>query len=118
MPAAGADQEQPHHQHEPVHHEPEYHLVVDGLAARFEGVLTRDDVAAAVDAARRRSSPGRGSMTSSSCSSSAVRSTCSSSSRGSPVDGPSGPEGASPPGPRPFRCTGARGTMGRCAPCG
>jgi len=57
MPAAGADQEQPHHQHEPVHHEPEYHLVVDGLAARFEGVLTRDDVAAAVDAARREIEP-------------------------------------------------------------
>jgi hypothetical protein len=57
MPASGAEGEQPHHQHEPAHHEPEYHLVVDGLASRFEGVLTRDDVAAAVDAARGEIEP-------------------------------------------------------------
>ena len=57
MAAADADQGQPHHQHEPPHHEPEYHLVVDGLAARFEGVITREDVVAAVEAARREIEP-------------------------------------------------------------
>lgn len=51
MPASGPEHRQPHH-------EPEYHLVVDGLAARFEGVLTREDVQAAVDAARREIEPG------------------------------------------------------------
>ena len=51
MPASGPEHPQPHH-------EPEYRLVIDGLAARFEGVLTRQDVEAAVDAARRDLEPG------------------------------------------------------------
>jgi len=58
MPASGAEHEPAHHAHEPAHHEPEYHIVVDGLVARFEGVLTRDDVQTAVDTARREIEPG------------------------------------------------------------
>jgi hypothetical protein len=39
------------------HHEPDYTMAVDSLAARFDGVFTRDEVVAAVEQARREVEP-------------------------------------------------------------
>jgi hypothetical protein len=43
---------------EPPHHEPDYAVATDSLAARFEGVFTREEVSAAVADARAQLEPG------------------------------------------------------------
>ena len=40
------------------HHEPDYSSAEDSLVARFAGVFTREEVRAAIDAARAEIEPG------------------------------------------------------------
>lgn len=44
--------------HAAAHHEPEYTSAVEALSRRFEGLVTRDDVVAAVEQAREEIEPG------------------------------------------------------------